>query len=165
MSERPSNKRKWLISAAIALGVAVGAASIANAVADDGHHGERSESSRNNDHGDDSKRSGAKSDDAEHDDHDHHDEAHYGNRTDKFGPRGNDITGATADKVAGVALAKYDGGEVERVMQLADGSYEVHVFTKAGDEVRVTVSKDLKVTATVPGGRGPGRDRRNRRWP
>ncbi len=60
------------------------------------------------------------------------------------------VTGATADKVAAAATARYPG-EVERVMQLPDGSYVAHVITSSG-EVHVAVSKDFKVTGTEQGG-------------
>jgi hypothetical protein len=67
------------------------------------------------------------------------------------------ITGTTATKVKDAALAKYPGGTVERVMQLPDGSYVVHVITGKG-EVHVLVSKAFKVTGTAQGGppRGGG---------
>lgn len=68
-----------------------------------------------------------------------------------------DVTGATADKVAAAATEKYPG-EVERVMQLPDGSYVAHVITSSG-EVHVAVSKDFTVTGTEQGGPmggGPG---------
>ena len=67
---------------------------------------------------------------------------------------GADVTGDTADKVAAAATAKYPG-DVERVMQLPDGSYVAHVITSSG-EVHVAVSKDFKVTGTEQGGPAPG---------
>jgi hypothetical protein len=67
---------------------------------------------------------------------------------------GTPVTGATADKVKAAALAKYKGS-VERVMKLADGSYEAHVLTPGG-EYHVTVGKDFKVTGARQGGPGPG---------
>jgi hypothetical protein len=67
---------------------------------------------------------------------------------------GTPVTGATADKVKAAALAKYKG-TVERVMKLADGSYEAHVLTSGG-EYHVTVSKDFRVTGARQGGPGPG---------
>ena len=63
---------------------------------------------------------------------------------------GSDISGTTAEKVAKAATAKYPG-QVERVMQLPDGSYVAHVITSSG-EVHVAVSKDFQVTVTEQGG-------------
>jgi hypothetical protein len=47
---------------------------------------------------------------------------------------------------------------VERVVQLPDGSYAVHVITKSGGEVHVKVSKASSVIGTEagpPGGAAP----------
>jgi hypothetical protein len=44
---------------------------------------------------------------------------------------------------------------VERVVQLPDGSYEVHVITSSGEQ-HVLVSKDFEVTGTQQGGPPPG---------
>ena len=63
---------------------------------------------------------------------------------------GDAVTGDTADKVSVAATAKYPG-EVERIMQLPDGSYVAHVITSSG-EVHVAVSSDFKVTGTEQGG-------------
>jgi hypothetical protein len=62
---------------------------------------------------------------------------------------GTTVTGAAAAKAKAAATAKYPG-TVERVVQLPDGSYEVHVVTKSG-EVHVKVSKDFQVTGTETG--------------
>jgi hypothetical protein len=63
---------------------------------------------------------------------------------------GTPVTGATATKIKAAVLAKYKG-TVERVIQLPDGSYGVHVITTDG-ELHVAVSKDLKVTGSQTGG-------------
>jgi hypothetical protein len=63
---------------------------------------------------------------------------------------GTTVRGAAADKAKAAATAKYPG-TVERVMQLPDGSYEVHVITKSGGEVHVKVSKAFQVTGTHAG--------------
>jgi hypothetical protein len=63
---------------------------------------------------------------------------------------GTPVTGTAAAKAKAAATAKYPG-TVERVMQLPDGSYEVHVLTKSG-EVHVKVSKTFTVTGTQQGG-------------
>jgi hypothetical protein len=64
---------------------------------------------------------------------------------------GTPATGAAADKAKAAALAKYPG-TVEGVMQVPDGSYEVHVITKSGGELHVQVSKAFQVTGTQQGG-------------
>lgn len=63
---------------------------------------------------------------------------------------GKPVTGTAAAKAKAAALAKYPG-TVERVMQLSDGSYEVHVIRKTGSEVHVKVSKAFAVTGTAQG--------------
>jgi hypothetical protein len=60
---------------------------------------------------------------------------------------GKEVTGAGAAKAKAAALAKYPG-TAERVMQLADGSYVVHVLHGSGGEVHVKVSKTFAVTGT-----------------
>jgi hypothetical protein len=54
------------------------------------------------------------------------------------------ITGAAADKAKVVALAKYPGGTVNRVLKLSDGSYAVHKIGTSAPH-HVFVSKDFKV--------------------
>jgi hypothetical protein len=56
---------------------------------------------------------------------------------------GTIITGAAADKAKAVALSKYTG-TVNRVLQLSDGSYAVHMIGTSGPH-HVFVSKDFKV--------------------
>jgi hypothetical protein len=65
---------------------------------------------------------------------------------------GKEVTGAAAAKAKAAALAK-DPGTAERVMQLADGSYVVHVLRSSG-EVHVRVSKTFAVTGTEQGPTG-----------
>jgi hypothetical protein len=67
---------------------------------------------------------------------------------------GTPVTGATANKVAAAALARYKG-TVERVVKLPDGSYVAHVMSSSG-EYHVAVSKDFKVTGARQGGPGAG---------
>jgi hypothetical protein len=57
------------------------------------------------------------------------------------------ITGAAADKVKALALAKYPG-TVNRVLKLSDGSYVAHMFATTGPH-HVFVSKDFKITGTA----------------
>lgn len=61
---------------------------------------------------------------------------------------GTIITGATADKATAVALAKYPGGTVNRVLQLSDGSYAVHKIGTTAPH-HIFVSTDFKVTGTA----------------
>jgi hypothetical protein len=61
---------------------------------------------------------------------------------------GTIITGAAADKAKAVAVAKYPGGTVNRVLQLSDGSYAVHQI-KISWPHHVFVSKDFKVTGAI----------------
>ncbi len=68
---------------------------------------------------------------------------------------GKTVTGAGADKAKAAALAKYPG-TVERVEQLSDGSYVVHVMRSSGGEVHVKVSTAFAVTGLDQGMRGGG---------
>jgi hypothetical protein len=68
---------------------------------------------------------------------------------------GKAVTGAAAEKAKAAALAKYPG-TVERVLQLDDGSYVVHVIRSSGGEVHVKVSNAFAVTGLDQGGPGGG---------
>jgi hypothetical protein len=57
------------------------------------------------------------------------------------------ITGAAAEKAKAVALAKYSG-TVNRVLQLSDGSYAVHMFATSGPH-HVFLSKGFVITGTA----------------
>jgi hypothetical protein len=61
---------------------------------------------------------------------------------------GTIITGAAANKAKAVALAKYPGGTVNRVLKLSDGSYAVHMI-KISWPHHVFVSKNFKVTGAI----------------
>jgi len=61
---------------------------------------------------------------------------------------GTIITGAAANKAKAVALAKYPGGTVNRVLKLSDGSYAVHMI-KISWPHHVFVSKTFKVTGAI----------------
>jgi hypothetical protein len=61
---------------------------------------------------------------------------------------GTIITGAAADKAKAVALAKYPGGNVNRVLKLGDGSYAVHMI-KISWPHHVFVSTTFKVTGAI----------------
>jgi pectate lyase len=77
------------------------------------------------------------------------------------GPGGHEHTAVTGDeltKVTAAVKAKDSAITVTSVQKDPDGSYDVH-GTKAGAQVMVEVSKDLKtieVRTGGPGGRGPG---------
>jgi hypothetical protein len=61
---------------------------------------------------------------------------------------GTIVTGAMANKAKAVALAKYPGGTVNRVLKLSDGSYAVHMI-KISWPHHVLVRKTIKVTGAV----------------
>jgi hypothetical protein len=61
---------------------------------------------------------------------------------------GTIITGAAANKARAVALAKYPGGTVNRVLKLSDGSYAVHMI-KISWPHHVFVSKTFNVTGAI----------------
>jgi hypothetical protein len=65
------------------------------------------------------------------------------------GQRERPLSGDVADKVRAAALAKVDGGTIERVETDADhGSpYEAHVRKSDGTELEVLVNKSFEVTA------------------
>ena len=58
------------------------------------------------------------------------------------------VTGAAAGKANAAALAKFPGGTVNRVLQLSDGSYAVHIIGTSGPH-HVFVGKDFKVTGAA----------------
>jgi hypothetical protein len=61
---------------------------------------------------------------------------------------GTIITGAAAKKAKAVALAKYPGGTVNRVLKFSDGSYAVK-YIKISWPHHVFVSKNFKVTGAL----------------
>ena len=61
---------------------------------------------------------------------------------------GKPITGTAADNAKAAALAKFPGGTVNRVLQLSDGSYAVHIIGTSGPH-HVFVSKDFTVTGAA----------------
>ena len=61
---------------------------------------------------------------------------------------GTIITGAAANKAKAVALAKYPGGTVNRVLKFSDGSYAVK-YIKISWPHHVFVSKSFKVTGAL----------------
>jgi hypothetical protein len=61
---------------------------------------------------------------------------------------GTIITGAAADEAKAAAVAAYPGGTVNRVLQLADGSYAVHQINISWPH-HVFVSTDFQVTGAI----------------
>ena len=61
---------------------------------------------------------------------------------------GTIITGAAANKAKALALAKYPGGTVNRVLKLSDGSYAVHMI-KISWPHHVFVSTGFEVTGAI----------------
>lgn len=61
---------------------------------------------------------------------------------------GTIITGATADRVKAVAVAKHPGGTVNRVLKFSDGSYAVHMI-KISWPHHVFVSTSFTVTGAI----------------
>jgi hypothetical protein len=57
---------------------------------------------------------------------------------------GTIVSGTTADKAAEAALAAYPGGMVDRIVQLSDGTYEVHNIGVNWPH-HIFVSQDFKV--------------------
>jgi hypothetical protein len=62
---------------------------------------------------------------------------------------GTIITGTAADQAKAVAVAAYPGGTVNRVLQLADGSYAIHQINISWPH-HVFVSRDFQVTSPAP---------------
>jgi hypothetical protein len=60
----------------------------------------------------------------------------------------NDHHRSGGDKAKAVAVAKYPGGTVNRVLKLSDGSYAVHMI-KISWPHHVFVSKNFKVTGAI----------------
>jgi hypothetical protein len=58
---------------------------------------------------------------------------------------GTIITGSAADKAKAVAIDAGYKGTVNRVLQLSDGSYVVHIIANPNGPHHVFVSKDFKV--------------------
>ncbi|HTE83990.1 MAG TPA: hypothetical protein VK821_04605 [Dehalococcoidia bacterium] len=58
------------------------------------------------------------------------------------------ITGAAADEATAVGLPMIPGGTVDRVLQLSDGSYVVHIIGTSGPH-HAFVSQDFTVTGVA----------------
>ena len=136
MDQNPSRARKWLVTGAIAGGVALGAAGIANAATG------TSTSTAGSTSATESAAATATPPDPGAVGH---------------GPGETLLTGTTAAKVKAAALAAVPGATVDRVETDSQGSpYEAHLTKSDGTRVTVKVDSNFKVTATESGfGRGP----------
>ncbi|MFN8035470.1 MAG: hypothetical protein U0V73_06020 [Acidimicrobiia bacterium] len=139
MEPNQQRVRRWLVTAAIPVGVAIGAAGIAAAATG----GSSTNSSAGN--ATPSAPNGAVNPEQM-----------------TNGPGETLLTGTTADQVKAAALAAVPGATVIRVETDSAGSpYEAHLEKSDGTDVTVKVSADFKATATEngfgnhPAGRGP----------
>ena len=137
-ASNPSRARKWLVTGAIAGGVALGAAGIANAAT-----GASSVTATAAAPSSASAAPAAAAPDP---------------ATMSHGPSETLLTGTTAAKVKAAALAAVPGATVIRVETDSAGSpYEAHLRKSDGTDVTVKVDASFKVTATQSGfGAGPG---------
>ena len=128
--------RKWLITGAAALGVALGAAGIASAAT-----------------GGDTSTTAAATDSSSSSIAPAGDPTQMAN-----GPGETLLTGDTADKVEAAALEAVPGATVVRVETDSAGSpYEAHLTKSDGTQVTVKIDSSFNVTATEDGfGAGPG---------
>jgi hypothetical protein len=131
MDLNPSRARKWLVTGAIAGGVALGAAGIASAATGASTSTAASSSAATSSAPDPATMS--------------------------HGPGETLLTGTTAAKVKAAALAAVPGSTVIRVETDSAGSaYEAHLTKSDGARVTVKVDAAFKVTKTESGfGSGP----------
>lgn len=126
--------RTWVLTGAAAIGIAVGAAGIANAATTGSSSTSSSGSSTN-------APAATAPDPA----------------TVAHGPNETLLTGATADKVRAAASAAQPGATIIRVETDSAGSpYEAHVRKADGTEITLKIDSSFKVTSTETGfGAGP----------
>jgi len=151
MEANHSKTRKWLITAAIPVGVALGAAGIA-AAATNGSSTTSSSSTAANSGAAASNAPVAPNGAPQGAPHGAMDPAQMPN-----GPGETLLTGTNADKVKAAALAAVPGGTIIRVETDSEGSpYEAHVKKSDGSIVTVKVDANFAVSSTNTGfGRGP----------
>jgi hypothetical protein len=65
---------------------------------------------------------------------------------------GTQVTGSTGSKIEAAIAKKYPNSQIERMFQLPDGSYVVHVFVSGGQELHVHVTKAFAIDGTDDGG-------------
>jgi len=139
------NKRSWLMTAAVATGLAVGAAGLAGA-ATGASSGSSSTTAPSAASGYGQPPSGQPPSGGQ-------DPA-----TMTHGPNETLLTGDTATKAKDAALAAVPGATVIRVETDSSGAgtYEAHLKKSDGTEVTVLMDSSFKVTSTVDGFGGPG---------
>jgi hypothetical protein len=69
------------------------------------------------------------------------------------GPPGEEVTGATAERVEAAVTKRYPG-TIERVMEVPDGGYMTMVTESDGTRLMVRVSEDFEVLDAREGGPG-----------
>ena len=137
----PNRRGSWIATAALATGLAVGAAGLAGAATGSG-------STASTDAASSSATAAAP--------------AANGTRPDPAtmanGPGETLLTGDTATKVTAAALAAVPGSSVIRVESDSSGAtYEAHLKKADGSTATVLFDADFKVTSTIDGfGQGPG---------
>ena len=152
-SKSPNLTRKWLVSAALAGGVAVGAAGIAGAVSTPSTSAAKTGAtaatgSQGNEDATHEKAETAAEEAAEKAAKGHGGHGDHG---------GNEtvVTGSDADKANAAALVAVPG-KVIKTEKRDDGTFEVEVTKADGSEVHVHLDKLFKVTDTNAGGRHRG---------
>jgi hypothetical protein len=162
MAVDTASTRKWIVATGLAVGVAIGAAGIANAASSTTSSvppaGTPTSSATAPQCHSNEDPAHEKGESAQQEADEHACRGpfawHRG-----FGHDETPVTGANADKAKAAALEAVPG-TVERVGQRADGTYEVHVIKSDGSEVHVLLDKSFKVTGTETGrlhrfGHGP----------
>jgi hypothetical protein len=127
--------RTWVLTGAAAIGIAVGAAGVANAAT--------TGSSSTSSSGSSMKAPAATAPDP---------------ATVAHGPNETLLTGTTADKVRAAASAAQPGATIIRVETDADGNatYEAHVTKSDGSRATVYVDENFKLVSVETGGPGGG---------
>jgi uncharacterized membrane protein YkoI len=151
MQSGNSNSRKWLITAAIAVGAALGAFGIAGAATSSTTSGSTATSPAAGKFQGNENSTHEKSESAQR-------EADEKAGKFGFGGHGHEtvVTGATAARIKSAALAAVPG-TVTKTEQRSDGSYEAEITKADGSEVHVSLDKNFVVTSTNAGGHfGPG---------
>jgi uncharacterized membrane protein YkoI len=163
MDQASNNARKWLVTGALAVGVAIGAAGIAAAATSttNGSTSPTTSAARSSQGNENSTHEKSESAQREADE-----------KAGRFGPGGHGfgrdghgnetvVTGATADKIKAAALAAVPG-TLNKAEQRSDGTYEAEITKADGSEVHVSLDKNFKVTSTnARGAHDFGGDRRH----
>ena len=160
-SKSPNRTRKWLVTAAIAGGVAIGATGIAGAVSSTTTPAAKSGAATAVPSQGNEDTTHEKGESAQREADDKAGKANFGGHGD-HGGRGDHggaetvVTGADADKANAAALASVPG-KVSKTEKRADGTYEVEITKADGTEVHVMLDAAFKVTGQGGhGGNGHG---------